>query len=380
VGITPFLSMIPLLRTALASSDALTENAPFLRRVELHWYTRDEGLARYVLGEHFSRLIASLDNAGASVVPGSDDGDDSSCKCRFDIVIHCTQRESDCEELLFTGLPVVGKVESVTDLESISVDSDSCMTVQTASVESGPEDDDVEVSSPTLEGRKADVSSFNLSKKSSYDACVTMTAGLESDPDVDLTVSYPTLKGHDVDTSRFNVSGSYPYIRNLPGFIIFLATSLIGTRLIWRQEEIPLERSAIMARANTTYYIFLISLLVGILAEIAWQLRSRCFTPSHEHINTEDENIDCDISGRTSLVLPHESSIGGGRVIIGIRVENGRPLVNNVVDGVTGAECPGVFLCGPHSLLSRIKEACRSGEKCWRPSSRVKFYEEHFEM
>lgn len=135
-----------------------------------------------------------------------------------------------------------------------------------------------------------------------------------------------------------------------------------------------------MARANTTYYIFLISLLVGILAEIAWQLRSRCFTPSHEHINTEDENIDCDISGRTSLVLPHESSIGGGRVIIGIRVENGRPLVNNVVDGVTGAECPGVFLCGPHSLLSRIKEACRSGEKCWRPSSRVKFYEEHFEM
>lgn len=152
--------------------------------------------------------------------------------------------------------------------------------------------------------------------------------------ETDLTVQYPTNYGRDVDCGRLNPSRQYSYIQNLPSFVIFETICVAGILLMGRQAINPQPSDLVKTLALPLLWIFLVSIGVGIAAEICWRAKeiydklsgsslvafhSGTFAPNDVE-NNNDANTD---TWPNNLHLPHHSMIKGRASLI-IRVESGR--------------------------------------------------------
>lgn len=111
--------------------------------------------------------------------------------------------------------------------------------------------------------------------------------------------------------------------------------------------------------------------------------RSRTKTRSQliEHVANDKLNLStnssqiCDtVDDNDHLILPHQSHINGVS-ILSIQIQNGRPIIDDIIKPVTaGAAKPGTFMCGPSKLLRTVKKSIK------KQTRKCSFYEEEFEM
>jgi len=168
-----------------------------------------------------------------------------------------------------------------------------------------------------------------------------------SELETNLAVQYPTNFGREVDCGRLNPSRQYSYIRNLPSFVIFETICVAGIVLMGRRAINPQPSDSIKTLALPLLWIFLISIGVGIAAEICWRVKeiygklsgsssvafhSVTFTPNDVE-NNNDANTD---TRQNNLHLTHHSVIEG-RASLSIRVESGRPMISNVILSIIDA-------------------------------------------
>jgi len=410
IGVTPFLSLLSLLHQSIVNCPG--SKSLSTKHVEFHWYSRDEGLIRHVLENHFS-LLANLQRNKGEMIGSEeildtstlDECDSENCSdgmCHFEIVVHFTALEVD-EENPFCGA---------------SVNGHNMQKLRTTNQSYDPE---LGKSKERHCNGEADLHGNNAAFSKIPESVEVMTAinigdeeskDLESDPEFDLVIVNHARRGCDVDSGRYYVSRKYRYLRNLPSFVIFSSICVTGTVVIWRSAHNPPAHHTVMPRANSLYMIMLISLVVGVTAEIFWRLSQNCnwglpgrfFRISHlqsmedpdgakvVYGRAEDAESLSSSSSSTNeicisdnisspLNLPHKSQIGN-RASLTIRVESGRPFVSNVIRSVVDVtERPGIFMCGPEKLLSTIKKGiCKERSRCGCGLSLASFYEEKFEM
>jgi len=224
IGVTPFLSLLSLLHQSIVNcpgSKSLSTN-----HVEFHWYSRDEGLIRHVLENHFSLLANLQQNKGETI--GSkgildnstlDECDYENCSdgmCHFEIVVHFTALEVDGENPFCGAGSVDGcSMPKLTDTASLLPTNQSY-------------DPELGKSKERHCNGEVDLNHNNAAFSKIPESVKVMTGikiggeeskDLESDPEYDLVIVNHARRGCDVDSGRYYVSRQYRYFRNLPSFV-----------------------------------------------------------------------------------------------------------------------------------------------------------------
>eukprot|EP00592_Proboscia_alata_P001562 CAMPEP_0194369978 /NCGR_PEP_ID=MMETSP0174-20130528/18354_1 /TAXON_ID=216777 /ORGANISM="Proboscia alata, Strain PI-D3" /LENGTH=987 /DNA_ID=CAMNT_0039147251 /DNA_START=122 /DNA_END=3085 /DNA_ORIENTATION=- len=447
IGVTPMLTLVLMLYRTMNSCVGMRQK-PTTRRVDLHWYCRDEGLIRYTLENYISKMIGhekhynktsistgkeidirfSIEDSEEDIEVGNDEQEvgDIDVACEFNIVVHLTSKD-------------------VSDPTPFHIFRD---------------ENDIEDALPTPEAdneNKSDISSKNNDcNEVIHHVKLPINQGQQL-PNSKL------VRGREMRSTNFAVAQKYGYVRNLPSLTLFVIIFVSGIAVQWWQymDVIEVERQSVAVRLYGLYIITAISLGVGIITEISHRvlIRSRTANKSSSSkelnsklmketniydsttdiIDLEDINKSLDAKildltssksnsiatassssssssssksnksldakildltssksdtiattssssssssssksktrhSQTTYSLPHRS-LSGNQTRLSIRVDNGRPIMNDVIQGVVdGAKKPSLFLCGPEKLLTNVKNSIS------RETNLCSVYEEHFEM
>lgn len=415
IGVTPMLSLVRMLHQTLNSCVGM-RHKPTTRRVDLHWYCRDEGLIRYTLENYISKMIGhekninynkssistgkeidmrfSIEDSEEDIEVGNDEQEvgDIDVACEFNIVVHLTSKD-------------------VSDPTPFHIFRD---------------ENDIEDALPTSEAdneNKSDISSKNNDCNE-----VIHHVKLPIIQEQQLQNS-KLVRGREMRSTNFAVAQKYGYVRNLPSLTLFVIVFVSGIAVQWWQfiDYILVERQSVAVRLYGLYIITAISLGVGIITEISHRflirkrtanksssskelnsklLKENIIDSTTDIIDLEDINKSLDAKildltssksdtiattssssssssssksktrrPQTTYSLPH-TSLSGNETRLSIRVDNGRPIMNDVIQGVVadGAKKPSLFLCGPEKLLTNVKNAIS------KETNLCSVYEEHFEM
>jgi len=342
IGITPFLSMIRMLHDKIISLGH-SEDSIRLEKISLHWFCRDEGLIRHVIKDHFSYFVVANPQ-----LSGKCNLDEVICSIK--ILIHFTGRE-------------------VTDLTTFSLEEPG--STQEECIGPIPESSK---DGKLLRGT-TDTVSFPTTQNVADETLSKHHQQLFPVQNTHISIEKNTKKkyldgeGIPVECARFSLGVQSSWS------ILCFSFCFIGGLIIHKyyyKNFIIIYKFAIAFRAYSTYAVVVWSLLVGVLYEVC----HRCYfhrkfshyqLPQQEEIHLPDDRIATmrekqqkEGSCFEELALPFvaevNQSITGKKLSIHIDVHNGRPLLDDIVEGVTkNAHLPGAFFCGPSKLSMDVQ-------------------------
>jgi len=406
IAITPFLSMIRMLHDKILSSvDANqsdnddTEKSIQLSTIQLHWFCRDEGLIRHVILNYFSHFCNWHDNNTGGFGKASEQNSHNTlplCEvlCSIQIMIHFTKRGVD-NLTPFSLVETNKEEEEEPPTEATSILSSPLSHINSnSSLET--------VSDHLLEPE---------SNNSQEPIIATIAIGNNSGTTAKLSPHGQDSKvdnggggsrGCKVEAARFSLgtNDSQAYLW-LFSFTIIFVIGLTIHAYIYTMVQ-PHYPSAIAFRAYSTYAVISWSILVGLIMECI----SRCYCKrkvSHQLLEQSNDVNEVRIEdGRQiaatitttakeaeDLRLPFSGekilgSVEGRKVAtFKMNVQNGRPLLDDVVDGIIRAERPGAFFCGPSRLLKDVQQHINNGRRAFKGrgyASQCCMYQENFEM
>jgi len=398
IGITPFLSMIRMLHDRIVLLEDCDQVR--LRRVCLHWYCRDEGLIRHVVNNHFSYF----ERACRGNICKSGSGALNEQLFSIQILIHFTGRGVEDTTLFCLEEPMLITSERTNTSSETSNSSNNepsqdfvrkPLTFFDTSDDKQGQVDHVSLNENIIPNPSSDNSNkdcqHSVSALDTFDdhpapennqsssECISSNA-LDS-IDHSIKREYPNSQGSQMEPARFSLG-----IQSCRSLLCF-SISFIGGLAIHRyyyMNYIVVYREAIVFRAYSTYAVAIWSILVGIIFEII----HRCLRKGHsshqllEGDSLMVEEVLCnEPDGFEKSFLPFTGQ-AGEKLVIHIDIQNGRPLLNDIVDGVVHADLPGAFFCGPSNLLTGIQTRIREDRRALKRICRTNccIYQEEFEM
>lgn len=123
VGIVPFLPLISELYHSFKNSQSQRMKYAGLKHVSLHWYCREEGLARYIYGKYLRHLFTevSINVQGGAEVFTDEHRDEEDCESQndqlvFEINIHVTSRSTEDDGDQFSQ-NILSEVNDTSDIK-----------------------------------------------------------------------------------------------------------------------------------------------------------------------------------------------------------------------------------------------------------------------
>mmetsp|Transcript_346 Transcript_346/g.385 ORF Transcript_346/g.385 Transcript_346/m.385 type:complete len:576 (-) Transcript_346:335-2062(-) len=403
IGITPFLSMIRMLHDTIISLECCDHVR--LRRIRLHWFCRDEGLIRHVINSHFSYFKRSCRTNNCEY------GSDSSNEQLFSIQIqvHFTGKDVEDKTPFCLEEPISIPTERTNTSSDTSDSSDSdpyqgSVAEQLTPLESfcdNPDQVDIHVSSgeniilnPSLdksnEGRSLvlpslDVVDSHLVIENNLSSIGHPPLKTSDTPEHSIQRKYPDSQGFPMEHARFSLS-----IRSGWSLLCF-GISFIGglaIHIYYYTNYIIVYREAFAFRAYSLYAIAIWTILVGIIFEFIHR-RLRQKDSSHQLLEEDPITIEEGLNSYKSnkelandgFEMPFTGQVGD-KVVIQIDIQNGRPLLNEIVEGVVHADLPGAFFCGPSKLLTNVQNRISKDRRALKGViyTNCSFYQEEFEM
>uniref|UniRef100_A0A6U6I807 FAD-binding FR-type domain-containing protein n=1 Tax=Odontella aurita TaxID=265563 RepID=A0A6U6I807_9STRA len=358
IGITPYLSLLHELRSALARGVGNT------RLLKLHWVCRDQKLIDFVRAEYLDVLLA----AGCRGELGGGD-------CALRICIHGT------------------------DTDASNSYSDDPKTEPMPEVKAGGTDGEEGVGawpSNPFKGEGANGSSPS-----------SAAADLPA-------ISLADGPGSPFAPSRFASASRDSIFGNLPYFVSFASIAWVGLAFVWYLYRRAIHRDdEVIPRIWGLGALALISLLVSLIANfitdstdsVVWGIGRRGgvkvkFSPIAEDEPAEEVELfdTCKAKaatleegaalGQAALDAPSSLHIDGGgdsdssqssKGGVTVEMSRGRPDLYQLLDGMDGASSPALFLCGPMAMMKHIRSAARGGCFGCCPGN-ASVYEEAFEL
>jgi predicted ferric reductase len=335
VGITPYVSLLHRVHAL-----SLGRPAP-VRRLVLHWTCRDPPLMDFVQREYFDPLISIMEQ------------NEHTNQLRLHIIIHRTGRSRHASN---------GRVVSYTDLEN-------------------PQD---------CEGTNTE--------RGSPIAFAGQIQGLPFTPSRYSPGSKTSLKG------------------NAASFLSFVVIAWMGLAGIWYLYRNHQSSNTVLPRLFAPIYMIVLSLVVslavhwlfaesiigrycgvnddadGPILSSGWEeVETSEIAPTMEKSKSSLELGDINM---VDLDLSHAASLDATSEVIEdhedkkearLEIRDGRPTVHQFMNSFDGSRSPGLFACGPTSLLNDIRRATNDRclmryRQCIQGKPRIALYEEAFEM
>jgi predicted ferric reductase len=192
--------------------------------------------------------------------------------------------------------------------------------------------------------------------------------------------------GEPFSQSRFS-SGKNGIIGNLTPFVTFSAIGWVGLWAVWYVYEYAIHENEIVGRAWACLAIVTVAVFVASIATLVLYMvdkpRSRRHNPTLIE-DSEEDNIEIEMgsegNGITKETLGDERS--DDEAAVSYEEKIGRPTIRELLKSLDGAQHPGLFLCGPKSLMQALRaesqEKCVT-RKCMSGAPQTAIYEECFE-
>eukprot|EP00554_Chaetoceros_debilis_P008401 CAMPEP_0194104814 /NCGR_PEP_ID=MMETSP0150-20130528/5097_1 /TAXON_ID=122233 /ORGANISM="Chaetoceros debilis, Strain MM31A-1" /LENGTH=938 /DNA_ID=CAMNT_0038792465 /DNA_START=80 /DNA_END=2896 /DNA_ORIENTATION=- len=348
VGIVPFLTFLPGLIEELTMNYNHTSNKTPLCHLALHWYCREEGLAKFVcqhyqLASLFDPSIVNIHNPLNVEVE-----EDRTRNIRLQLFVHITSRQAGNNDLS----TFLGDIQNVcnNDLlqENVIVDAES--------------------------GTISSSRDQQLSSRSTT-----------------FTFKYPA--GKRLWTEAF-MSTNYKIWQKFFIFILSLGSSM-GLHWLYYTKGTAAGTSTI-AHAYPVFCVSLITLLLGVVLYVL----ERCNCNSglrgfesilEQDIDEEDSGISRSIDEASRQFCTDPSPPAGestqqnenctsiSRQLV---VSAGRPRMEEVIGPLINAHVPGAFFCGPETLRTRVKQSIKKKRREIHGSFSMPcaFYDENSDM
>lgn len=329
IGITPYLS---LLHRVHAIVSLMSRRMCPLKRIVVHWMCRDPSLIAYIQHEYLDPLVC---------LPGTAVG------LHIKIVIH------------HTDTSILNDSEKTSSGSSIG----STFTSFPMSDMENPQDD--------------------YEQTDDMDTLTMHTHGLPFVPSQFTTVSKPTVCANGFL------------------FVYFAVTVSVGLFVTWFCYSKVQSGNRVLSRlwAPVILLTWVTIMAVGVnvlgrrwntdqaVVSAEWTALSTVGDDSLEMSNVDTNAASMDKDGRDAIAIIRDD-LGDDERMSSVKVEDerkGRPSVHCFVNEFDDARSPGIFACGPESLLKAIrgvvKERCSVRlRQCIRGESRIALYEESFEL
>jgi predicted ferric reductase len=335
VALTPFLSMIfailkelRSLRSMATDSAEVTTEQPVLRSMTLVWSCRESGLLSFVKQSYLEDMIHI-----ASAIPDFE----------FKVIIHFTG--SIIKECPRTDDGVEAFTEPIENsANDIQFQSDTSLNI-------------FEAGAPKLKNQK-DVSHQAITFK-------------------DLNSDNCGGTGHKMELGRMMPARFTRMIWNVPYFVVFTSSVWLGFHfLFYPYDYAPTFRDL----SEETYIAMLVIaffLGAGIVVEIiAFLFRKHLPAP-------KQDDIVLAAFSEMSSKQDQQNSIDNestAKYSDSIMCKVGRPNADDLLADATQATAPGIFVCGPISLVQTLRAAAGIENSPFRLLTRYAIYEESFEM
>jgi NAD(P)H-flavin reductase len=216
-------------------------------------------------------------------------------------------------------------------------------------------------------------------------------------------VSEDTSGGTPFTPSRFSPGSKAYYIGNLPTFLSFVTVTWIGLVAVWHFYSNVQDKTEVLSRIWSPIFVIVLAVSVAVAVNLSFRfvfedndaLMGADWTP------VKQESDEC-IESLELHNLSH-AEVGGDKDTNGLRLDDtiatkkgklrtvvlekkeGRPTMHHLLNSLDEAAQPGLFACGPASLMQelRTKTKDRGSIECRRfatRESRIAFYEETFAM
>lgn len=376
IGITPYLSLLSELRSALSRDEGAT------KLVQVHWACRDEKLMNFVRDEYLDIILAN----GCR---GELGGSENCAAMRFHI--HKTGSDANASRPAYSDEPQpVAERNAEADVEGGGGDG----------IGEDAENGNGAMSWPS-NPFKGEGGLDELTKSKSHPPAIALGG-----------------PGAPFIPSRYSAASKSSVICNVPYFVVFSSISWVGLSSVWYLYLQAMERDEeVLPRVSPLVAVALISLLVGFIANfvmdstdsVVWGVGRRGGVkfspvaedePDAEEIELAETNSgerkrrasleeEGAALGQAALDAPSslhvDSSEDGSSDAtaehggVSIETSHGRPDMYQLLDGMDGASSPALFLCGPTKMMRQVKTAARGkcGGCC---GGDVSIYEEAFEL
>lgn len=317
VGITPFLTLLHKVYHSLSSG----QGRSITKKVVLHWICREEGLVRFVRKTFFNPLLVHGNSAGFSMT----------------LIVHLT-----------------GTTELSDDPESFEEKNELSMTGGKLSASVGGE--------------------------------------LHVTEDIDNADCHEApISGVPFAPSKFASLSKRSYRSNLLPFISFAASSVSGLCIVWYFYKHVQEDHTISTRMFSPMLVVLLTFTIGIAANlkryIYWFEVEEDFIAvpvTFTSVDKRDESFEMieKLGNITEIDEPDNPPRADSSSVNALKIEvsKGRPNFERLFRCLDQGMRPGVFICGPESLMENVRETlgrtARCPPHCGR--DRISLYEESF--
>lgn len=324
VGITPFLTLLHKVYHSLNSN----QGRSFTKKLVLHWVCREEGLFRYIKQAFFNPLLIHGNSAGFSMT----------------FVVHLT-----------------GNTESIElkdDPESFGDKNETSMTgVQQSQLDGGA----------LQEMESMDDTESNASR----------------------------MSGVPFSPSKFAPMSKRTYRSNLLPFISLATSSVTGLCIVWYFYKHVQTEHTISTRILSPLLVVMLTLAIGVAANLSkryiyWLDSEEGFIAVPVTFTSVDKPNDDSFEmsnklGNVTTINEPVSDISppsSSHNTMCIEINKGRPDISRLLRCLDHGTRPGVFLCGPESLVQNVKQAVGQTNRCPNPPgcgpNRISLYEESF--
>jgi ferredoxin-NADP reductase len=323
VGITPFLTLLHRV------CDSMNQNRGITKKVVLHWVCREEALFKHVKQVFFDPLLARGSSAGVSMI----------------LSVHLTGTAESAE---FNDDP-----------ESIGDKNDRFVNGRQESALGGASMQEME--------------------------CIDDTESRES-----------IMAGVPFSPSKFTPLSKRTYKGNLLPFISSATNALAGLWVVWYFYKHVQTDQSVSTRLLSPVLVVMLAVVTGTAANIAtryfyWLDSEEDFVAVPVTFTSVDKPNDDSFEMINKLHNAHSTeefavdetaSASSSHERVALEVNKGRPDVTRLLRCLDQGSRPGVFLCGPESLVENVKLAVGGNTGCANLSRcghvKISLYEESF--
>lgn len=362
IGITAYLSLLHEVY-AMAASASRQNGRVGVKKVILHWTCRDPSLIAYIKREYLDPLVLLESRRRHRT---------SSNKFRLQILIHKTGE----------GIIKGGRDESAKSASRLALYDNTQLENYTSQV---------------------------------------VHDGHENNAVMLFTIPTALQRGFPFEPSVYAPGSKHSYRGNAASFLSFAAIAWGGLAGIWYFYIKWQTKNTTLARLCAPVFVVVLGVVIS-LSVHWWFTESSCgrnfcggsndaLEPSAGWtlIKTDEDETESSlelgcVSGSAeatalpsfgpaiavsceaeSRVKTSVDALDDGSVNVQLEEREGRPTVYQFLNSLDGARCPGVFACGPSSLLDDIRTATKERclirfRQCIRGESYIALYEEAFEM
>jgi len=328
IGITPYLSFLPMLYAVLNDKHVLGLRT---RKISLHWMCRDEGLIQHVITNYLSFVV---DEASQNM------------GLELRIVVHHTGDGSTME---------------------FKYDSD-------------------EVELPKI---KSNLFAIDEDEHDVEDQCLDNDPFDESNHDSGI-IAVGNQKGLLVTPSLFTPGPHLTVSQNLPAFFMIATTMWTSLSVVWVTSHTIVAPSVIWFRLFPLVALIVVSFVVSIFAVVCTKgcmqssidgIRVKMEANLGKHKTNGGNFVSvmplADYEEEEDKFAQSADSEVGYRQIL--HHQSGRPSIESIIAHAHDAENPGIFVCGPKPITNEIRRIS-SARKCalCQRSTRIAVYEEAF--